>query len=417
MKQPDPQVIIIGAGAAGVGAAMECQARGIAATIYEAADRVGGRAHTASAGLPVAWDHGCHWLHCADQNPLVAMADRFGVAYDRSDREGAYVPWANGRFSTPAETDAAIAAIEKGFARIEIEGGAGRDVAVSELLDPDDPAAAHLRYIVQLMAGDDPEDVSAAAYTDYAETNTNWAMTGGYGTLVARMAEGIDIRLNSPVTALEQTAEGVTVQVGDKTLRADAAIVTVSTNVLISGAIRFGPGPAADLLPLIADVPCGAYEKVAVALKQMPEPFRGKGFSMMTDTDGRALNFQIVNSEHPLLIAHMAGDVARSCRANGQDGAQAYVVGWLERAFGPGIHDSITGIAVTGWSDNPWVRGSYSHARPGKTASRHRMIAADTGNLAFAGEAFSMHWQATAHGAYQSGRDVAARIAEGLASR
>jgi monoamine oxidase len=60
------------------------------------------------------------------------------------------------------------------------------------------------------------------------------------------------------------------------------------------------------------------------------------------------------------------------------------------------------------------VRGGYSYARPGTAPRRHALIAADTGNVAFAGEALSRRWQATAHGASQSGRDVAARIADGV---
>ena len=74
-----PDVVIVGAGAAGVGAGLELQARGVPFVILEAADRVGGRAFTDRASLPGPWDQGCHWFHCADVNPLVAWADRLGV--------------------------------------------------------------------------------------------------------------------------------------------------------------------------------------------------------------------------------------------------------------------------------------------------------------------------------------------------
>jgi monoamine oxidase len=74
-----PDVVIVGAGAAGVGAGMELTKRGVPFVILEASDRVGGRAHTDKTSLPYAWDKGCHWLHCADVNPLVAEADRVGA--------------------------------------------------------------------------------------------------------------------------------------------------------------------------------------------------------------------------------------------------------------------------------------------------------------------------------------------------
>ena len=65
---------------------------------------------------------------------------------------------------------------------------------------------------------------------------------------------------------------------------------------------------------------------------------------------------------------------------------------------------------MTGWQANPWVRGAYSYVRPGLWQKRDAMIAADTGNILFAGEAFSRDWYSTAHGAFQSGQDVAARV-------
>lgn len=88
---------------------------------------------------------------------------------------------------------------------------------------------------------------------------------------------------------------------------------------------------------------------------------------------------------------------------------EGLVAGW-----GAGVRKLVEDMAVTGWTDNPHVRGAYSYAKPGCAHRRHAMIEADTGNVAFAGEAFSRKWQATAHGAYQSGRDVAGRMADGL---
>jgi monoamine oxidase len=66
---------------------------------------------------------------------------------------------------------------------------------------------------------------------------------------------------------------------------------------------------------------------------------------------------------------------------------------------------------MTSWQTNPLVQGGYSFTRPGHGEMRRKMMAADTGNIAFAGEAFSRGWYATAHGAYQSGRDAASRLA------
>ena len=54
--------------------------------------------------------------------------------------------------------------------------------------------------------------------------------------------------------------------------------------------------------------------------------------------------------------------------------------------------------------------GGYSYTRAGAGQNRRKMIELDTGEIVFAGEAFSLPWYGTAHGAYQSGHDVASQL-------
>jgi monoamine oxidase len=74
----EPEVVIVGAGAAGIGAGLALSRLGVPFVILEAKDRVGGRAHTDGTSLGHLWDRGCHWFHSADRNPLRAIADRLG---------------------------------------------------------------------------------------------------------------------------------------------------------------------------------------------------------------------------------------------------------------------------------------------------------------------------------------------------
>jgi monoamine oxidase len=90
------------------------------------------------------------------------------------------------------------------------------------------------------------------------------------------------------------------------------------------------------------------------------------------------------------------------------------VIDHLAVAFGNDVRKQIIKAVVTGWQTNPYIRGAYSYARPGHAARRRDMVAADTGNVAFAGEAFSLNGQTSAHGAYQSGRGVASRMVDSL---
>src|SRR5215472_17169746 len=81
-------VVIIGAGAAGLGAARRLATAGAAVRVVEARDRVGGRAWTARspAGLPI--ELGCAWLHSADKSELSALALQSGLTIDKT-----HPPW------------------------------------------------------------------------------------------------------------------------------------------------------------------------------------------------------------------------------------------------------------------------------------------------------------------------------------
>ncbi|WP_113911416.1 flavin monoamine oxidase family protein [Roseovarius dicentrarchi] len=403
----DP-IIIIGAGAAGIGAALECAARGAPYLVLEASDRIGGRAYTAASGLPGAWDHGCHWLHCADVNPLVAWADQLGATYRTAEVANPYQIWTDGAFVGASDVHAYDAAVTAAFDAVE---RSGRDVPIPEVLPDAGRWTPAVRQILALMAGEDAARVSAAGYADYADTGQNWPVLSGYGAFIGAMAAGLSIRTGITVRAITQRSNGATVITDQGALNASGVIVTVSTGVLASGAIGFGPGPAADLVAKIGDIPCGAYEKVAFAMDVLPPELHGTRFlSIQQAGADLATSFQIIPGAAPMMLCHVAGDTARALTAAGPAALTDYAQGALVQAFGAGISERIVGTATTGWTENPLILGSYSQARPGAAQLRRDLIAADTGCVAFAGEAFSLHWQSTAHGAYQSGRDVAARM-------
>ncbi len=407
-------VVIVGAGAAGIGAGLELRDRGVSCLILEGSERVGGRAFTDTTSLPYRWDQGCHWLHCADVNPLVAFADRLGASYRNEVRSNHFVIWSGGQWLDAETAAQARSQTIAAFAAVEASGEAEGDLPISQVISHAGRWSAPARHILTLMASEDPERVSAKGYADYEDTGVNWPVLSGYGDLVARMAAGLPVRLGVAVTAVDQRSGGVRIETTQGTLDARAAIVTVSTNVLLSGAIRFGAGPARDLLAdFVGDVPCGAYEKVAIALRRRIVEDERKLFCMVDPGDGSSpVDFQIVASGEPLMIAHMAGDLARGVAAEGEAAMADFAVERLALAFGHEVRKEVVACGVTGWGANPFVRGGYSYARPGTARRRHEFIAADTGNVAVAGEALSRQWQATAHGAYQSGRDVAARMVE-----
>ncbi|MEE4235463.1 MAG: NAD(P)/FAD-dependent oxidoreductase [Anderseniella sp.] len=410
----DPAVVIVGAGAAGVGAGLELAARGVPFIILEAQGRVGGRAYTDKTSLDQPWDQGCHWMHCADVNPLVEWADRLGAGYLKDRRDDWFGVWRDGGWLDKAGRQLVLDETWAPIMALAEIGARQADVPLSEAMDLSGQQGRLLRHWLRLMSSGDPEAVSARGYADYEDTETNWPVVTGYGDLIERMAAGLPVRLNAPVMAIEQGASGVRVEMADGVIKPRACIITASTNVLRARQIRFSPGPAQELLELVEDVPCGYYEKVAIKVSGDPfaaENHRGGSVQL---ADNHVVNFQISPYWPGLAVAHIAGTPARELAGAGPDALRDHVMEALVAGWGSGVRKQVEAMVPTGWMQNRHVGGAYSYAVAGRADSRHRMIKADAGSVAFAGEAFSLKSQATAHGAYQSGRDVAARMVDSL---
>ena len=131
-------VAIIGAGAAGLGAANALKDSGLSVIVLEARDRTGGRAHTVQAAPGITFDLGCGWLHSADQNTFVGIAEQLNFEMDRT-----LPPWrerAYGKAFPQSERDAFMLAIDEFYARADEAAqqakAIGRDSAADLCLEP-----------------------------------------------------------------------------------------------------------------------------------------------------------------------------------------------------------------------------------------------------------------------------------------
>lgn len=408
-------IVIVGAGAAGIGAALELNNSGASFIVLEAADRVGGRAYTDKATLQIPWDQGCHWLHSGDVNPLVQWADQLGASYAKEERIDHFTIWQDGQFVSKEELAEARGCTLAAFAAIETAAEEGKDVSIQDVLPDSGRWRAGVRCVMQMMAGADPEQFSTTGYCHYEDTDVNWPVLSGYGDLLSQMASTLPVRLGIRVEEVTQRSDSVEVVTTQGTIRAKAAIITVSTNVLSSSMIRFSKGPAADFLEIVHDLPCGTYEKVALAVDTLPPETAGKIFCMIDPGTGApAIDFQVTDTPNPVLIAHLAGSSGGASIREGQSAMIEMATERLALAFGNAFRKKVIAAGASGWVRNPLIRGGYSHARPGAAHQRALAISADTGNVVFAGEAFSPRWPGAAHGAYQCGRDKAAEISHAL---
>ena len=273
MSPGEPDVAVVGAGAAGIAAARTLAALGRSCLVLEAAGRVGGRAFTDTAGLGAPFDQGASWLHEAEANPLTPIARRLGFTLRDERRrvrdillvDGGRIATAEERTAHDAACEAWDAAAEARAARSAKDGGP--DIPLSEAVPRGgewDATAAH--WLGAIINGAEPEITSLRDYVATGLGGRNLQPAEGLGTLVARLAEGLPVVLDAPVARIAWGGPGgaVAAEGPRGTVRARGCIVTVSTGVLAAGGLRFDPPLPAPLQEAIAGLPLGLLTKVAL---------------------------------------------------------------------------------------------------------------------------------------------------------
>jgi monoamine oxidase len=397
-------VIVIGAGAAGVAAARRLCAARRSVRLLESRRRLGGRAWTVRAGSPhdrsgVPLDLGCGWLHSADENELSGLAADLGFTIDKTPP-----PWRSQlsalNFSA-AEREESGEAIGEFFARLEAAGASATDQAADTLLEPGCRWNPLINAISTYANGVELDGLSVHDYARYRDTGINWRVAEGYGALIAALGAGLDIALDRAATLVDFSGAGVRIETPHGDMRARAAIITVSTNVLCAGSLRFRPD-LPDKMAAASVLPLGVADKLFLGLdgaEEFPKDSRVIGAA---DTSGTGA-YHVRPFGRPLIEAYFGGSLARDLETQGDAAFAAFATNQLAALMGGGIRQRLHPIAVSAWARDPDARGSYSHALPGHADARTVLAAPVAGRLFFAGEACSRHDFSTAHGAWRSG--------------
>jgi len=396
-----PEVVVIGAGAAGLAAARALQALDREVLVLEAKDRFGGRAFTSVHEFGVPFDHGCHWLHSGSLNPFAVLADSVGFRYRRRP-----VPrrlHLGSRWADRAELRRWHGYARRQWRRIAALARDSGDVATGQALQPDPTwRIAFERWFAMLSAAE-PADSSALDQLDYRDSGENWPVREGFGTLISRLADGVPVRLNCTAEQIRRRGEGVEVISAQGRIGAAVAIVTVPAGVLAAGRPGFDPSLPPDRLAAAANVRAGAAEKIAFGFDRnifgQESPF-----SAMSLAAGRGmLGFQIRPWGWNMAIGFAGGALARELAALSDDDAAALALGQLSDMFGSTVRRHVTATVRTCWQRDPYILGGYSTARPGLVRQRELLARPWAERILFAGEATSPDFFSTAHGAYLSG--------------
>lgn len=400
----DVDVIIIGAGAAGLAAAKAAEQHRLTYRVLEASHRIGGRAYTEEFAPGLPFDLGCHWMHSASRNPFVAIADQLGFQYRRVSTWSPVVRTTQG-WATAAEQAAITELGKANQAAMQESVARGEDVAVADLVDLEAPWAAFQAYWFSLYTSHDMDRVSAADVMAYDDTGENWPLREGYGALVARWAAEVPVTHNAAATRVSWSGAGIVVETPKGTVRGRRLLVTVSTNILAAGRISFDPPLPDWKMAAAAELPLGVHNRIGIRLTHDPfGPDAPPSITVFSDSAEPPMAIQLRPFGYDYIVGFTGGRFGAWLE---QAGAQASIDHLTERlvtAYGSDIRKALSDrTIVTAWAGDPWTLGAYSSATPGHQFCRADLARPVDNLIYFAGEATSPDYFSTCHGAYLSG--------------
>jgi monoamine oxidase len=388
------------------------QAAGRSFVVVEAMNRSGGRAWTDSEtfGVPIDW--GCHWLHSASINPMRAYADELGVPY--LDH---HVPWRaaeNGRILPESESESLLSILHGLYEAGLGAGNAGIDVPLSDVVDTGSPAYPLFESAVQAEWGFAPGQVSTLDAARYKDTDENWAVVDGYGTLLQKVAAGIPVSLNTTVKQVILQGSGLRVVTDQGTIETRRVIVAVSTNILARQLIDFQPGLPDWKLDAAAAVPLGSDNKVVLQLDSRQIGIDEHCSVRIPYPGAPWFNVQMRPFDRDIASIYMGGPLCAELEAAGTEAQIAAGIEAMKSAFGSNVEKHIRIRAASAWGREPSILGAYGAARPGEANKRSDLAKPVEDRIFFCGEATHPWFFSTCHGAWMSGERAASEAIAAL---
>jgi monoamine oxidase len=405
MTNSETEVAIIGGGAAGIAAGRRLREAGIDCLLIEARPRLGGRAWTITDASGLALDLGCGWLHSADRNPWLKVAEGQGRTIDRTPP-----PWTKPTlpigFSLAEQHDFSNA-MEGFHERVEA-AAKGPDVAAATLLAPDDRWNNLIVAVGTYISGAEFNDISAHDFANYADNGVNWRVVEGYGATIAAAGDDLPVALDCPVRRIDHSGQRLRIETAKGVITADQAIVTLPSAVLAENERLFTP-----LLPektqAARGLPLGLADKLFLSLDRAEEfdpDIRLFGANDRVSTAA----YHLRPFGRPQIEAYFGGSHAAALEAEGERAFFEFAVSELVSLLGSAFARRVKPIHMHRWGADPFARGSYSYALPDMADCRTALAAPVDGRLFFAGEACSRGDFSTAHGGWITGVSAAEQV-------
>ncbi|KAF5206142.1 Polyamine oxidase [Thalictrum thalictroides] len=431
-KSPSPSVIVIGGGFAGIAAANALHDASFQVVLLESRDRIGGRVHTDySFGFPV--DMGASWLHgVCEENPLAPLIGRLGMPLYRTSGDNSvlydhdlesYALYDTDGKQVPPEV---VAKVGEAFESILVETDKVRqeyskDMSILKAFSiimerrPDlrQEGLAHnvLQWYLCRMEGWFAADADTISLKSWDQEELlpggHGLMVRGYRPVINILAKGLDIRLGHRVTKITRHYNGVLVTVEDgTTFVADAAVIAVPLGVLKAKHIEFEPKLPEWKEAAIADIGIGTENKIALHFDKIFWP-NVEFLGVVAPSSYECSYFLNLHKAtgHPVLVYMPSGCLALDIEKMSDQEAANFAFTQLKKIL-PDATEPIQYL-VSHWATDINSLGSYTYDKVGKPHDLFERLRIPVDNLFFAGEATSMDYPGSVHGAYSTGSQAA----------
>lgn len=441
---PPQDCVIVGAGLAGLMAARRLHEAGLAVTVLEARDRVGGRTLTQTIG-GVQLDLGGQWIG-PTQERMAALCHELGVKTYPTWNTGRKILELGGKTrsykgSIPTLSPFALLELQRTITRMERWIGrmpADEAWTLPEAKELDgqtvgewarrhvwgDKVRTVLNAAVRVIFGADTDEVSLLHFLMYCSSGGGLMrlceiddaaqqdkLEGGAQQLsqgLARMVRG-SVHTSAPVRRIAQTAEGVEVISDRGTVNAGRVIVAVPP--ALAQHIEVHPTLPASRMQLCQRMPMGATIK-CIAMYDRPF-WREAGWSGEVVAEGNPLTVAFDNTSHggsPSLLGFIVGRPARDWGQRDPDDRRDAVLKSFARWFGDQALQPAH-WAEKDWADDPWTRGCPIGLPSVGTLSLHgQALRQPVGRIHWAGTETASRWMGFMDGALESGERAAREV-------
>jgi monoamine oxidase len=401
----EADIVVIGAGAAGIAAARRIMAANRKVIVVEASNQIGGRCQTDVSTFDVPFDRGARWMHNPETNPMIKLARSAGLEIT-SAPQGQKIRIGR-RNARPGETEEFLAALVR--ANRAIDDAARRfDVSCASVLPKDLGVWADTAEFAlgASFSGKDLKDVSVVDKVRAQDRNTAIACRQGLGTLIAKLGEQVPVSLSTPANRIVWGSRDVSVETSAGKILARAAVITVSSNVLAAGSIKFASELPKRTLDAASKLSLGSYDRIAL---HMPGNPLGLARDDIVIEQSNSMKTALIYANiggSSLCSIDVGGSFGRDLSAQGEAAMVAFAKEWLTKLFGSDVAAAVKKSSATRWNAAPFALGAMSAASPGGQSSR-KVLSEPIGCMYLAGEATHETLWGTIDGAWESGERAA----------